>query len=154
MKRRDMMLALASAAFLTQAQAQNNAQKPGIKKPLTPPSPSDMRLDRHLLAMMLLLMKRKDPVSGTPTYPMITLVKSSTQTDAARIDPQFGQVDPAVYAQIQTHLNLVAGSPIPAIQSHQQATQSVGKDILTQPYPDNQCPFWASVDTAVKALLA
>jgi len=152
MKRRDILLALPAAALA--ANAQPKQPKSGDKgKGKKIPSPTEMKKDRHVLAMMLLLMKRKDIKIGTPNYPLIDLVKSTSQDQAKLKYPVLGQIDPGVYTQVQTHLNLVAGNPAAAIKKHQEATKSIAFDAVGDYYPDNECPFAASIDTAVNALI-
>jgi len=117
-----------------------------------PANPTQAMQDRHVLGMMLLLMKCTK-VNNAPSYPIIDLVKNSTQAAAGNQYPIFNQVNPAVYIQVNKHLNAFVGNPSQAIQDHQVAIQNVATDAVGAQYTDDECPFWASIDTAVAALI-
>jgi hypothetical protein len=160
MNRRNALLALPAAALVASGQstttraattpAKQRANSVKAKKALTPAQLKD----RHVFALMLLLMRRKDVVKGTAKYPAIDYLKSKpAMADFQRAYPAFGKVDTTAFQQILLHLQ-GGGDVSDAAQKFQQAVQSVSTDVQPAEYPDNQCPFGDSIDAAIAALLA
>ncbi len=144
MKRRDLLAAL-PATMLAVAAPQSKQNKKAAKAPAAvKPSPEDMKKDKHMLAMMILMSYRQH--GGA--YPNIDLVKNTPYASAP--DP-FNKVLPEVYNKIQTQLNQAVGSPAPVIKQHQVTMQAVS---AVTNYPNDECPYGLTIGTAVTALLA
>ncbi len=133
MKRRDLLLAVPAVAMAI----------PQISK-----GAADAKLDKQVLAMMLLLMKSKGS-TGSPSYPNIDALANKSQADAAKVDPQFGKFNSTVYSKAQALINTVG----PTAKGHQKVTRSLSLAVQPNEYPDNECPIWDSIDVAINALL-
>jgi hypothetical protein len=140
MKRREVLMGLPAAALAASAQT-----KPEAKKAFAAPTPAQLAADRHLLAMMVILMTK----SGS-TFPMIDVVTKNTQAQATAVNPLFKRIDPNVYTQVQLQLKAPGGLLASAIQNHQVQLAAVESALG---YPDNQCPFTVNIAKVVAALV-